>query len=232
MELMIDFIIREGSIIKVKIEVKGVTKKFKNVSILEDVNVNFESGKIYGLIGRNGSGKSVFLKLLCGFYTPNKGTILYDGIDITNNNIFPPNTRALIEKPNFLPDLTGMENLKLLASIQNNINDEKIIETLELLGLEDEKDKKYRNYSLGTKQKFGIAQALMENPDVIILDEPLNGIENKTAQKIRKILQSEKKKGKLIIIATHIKEDIEQLADELYEFDDGKITLKKHNDIL
>lgn len=208
-----------------KIEVKNVTKKFKNEVVLNDVSVSFESGKIYGLIGRNGSGKSVFLKLLCGFYTSNSGVILYDGVDITNNNIFPPNTRALIEKPNFLPELTGMDNLKLLASIQNNIKEDEIVETLEKLGLENEKDKKYRNYSLGTKQKLGIAQVLMENPEVIILDEPLNGIENKMAQKIRKILQSEKEKGKLIIIATHIKDDIEQLADELYEFDDGKINL-------
>lgn len=209
-----------------KIEVKNVTKKFKDNIILDDISVTFQSGKIYGLLGRNGSGKSVLLKLLCGFYSPNQGEILYDGINITKDNIFPPNTRALIEKPNFLPDLTGMENLKLLASIQKKITEENILKIVEQLNLKNDINKKYKTYSLGTKQKLGIAQVLMENPDVIILDEPLNGIENETANKIRKILLNEKKEGKLIIIASHIKDDFDEIIDEIFEFDNGKIIKK------
>ena len=210
-----------------KIEVKNVSKSFKGVEVLKNINIEFNSGKIYGLIGRNGSGKSVFLKMLCGFYKPTEGEILYDNINIVEEGLFPPSTRALIEKPNFILDLTGYENLNLLAKIQNKIGEKEIIETLKRINLYDEKDKKYSKYSLGTKQKLGIAQALMEDTDVIILDEPLNGIENKTATKIREILQEEKQKGKLIIIASHIKEDIEILADELYEVDNGEIFKKQ-----
>jgi ABC-2 type transport system ATP-binding protein len=210
-----------------KIEVKNLNKSFNKIEVLKDINITFESGKIYGLIGRNGSGKSVFLKLLCGFYKPTSGKILYDGIDISGNNTFPKDTRALIEKPCFLPDLTGLENLILLADIQKKIGTNEIYKTLKDLNLYEEKDKKYSTYSLGTKQKLGLAQVLMEDPKVIILDEPLNGIENKTAEKFREIIKKEKEKGKLIIIASHIKEDIDTLADITYEVDDGKIIKKK-----
>ena len=133
--------------------------------------------------------------------------------------------RALIEKPNFFPELTGYENLRLLAKIQNKIGDKEIYEALKDVNLYDEKDKKYSEYSLGMKQKLGIAQVLMEDPDIMILDEPLNGIENKTAEIIRNILKEEKAKGKIILIASHIKEDIENLADEVYEVDGGRVKL-------
>ncbi len=209
-----------------KVEVKNVTKRFKDNTVLNNVNITFESGKIYGLLGRNGSGKSVLLKLLCGFYNPDQGEILYDGVNIVGDNIFPPNTRALIEKPNFLPDLTGMENLKLLASIQNRIKVDDILKIVEQLNLKNDINKKYKTYSLGTKQKLGIAQVLMENPDVIILDEPLNGVENETANTIRKLLLSKKNEGKLIIIASHIKDDFDAIIDEVYEFDNGNVNKK------
>ncbi len=208
------------------IKVNNVSKKFSQVEVLNDINVTFENGKIYGLIGRNGSGKSVFLKLLCGFYKPTTGEILYDDVNIVKEGLFPKDTRALIEKPNFLPDLSGIDNLKLLASIQNKISEKEIIKTMERVNIIKEKDKKYSKYSLGTKQKLGIAQVLMEDPEVMIFDEPLNGIEKETAQKIRNILKEEKNKGKLIIIASHIKDDIEGLADIIYEFDGGGLSLK------
>ncbi len=207
-----------------KIEVKNVTKKFKDNVILENVNLGFESGKIYGLIGRNGSGKSIFLKILCGFYEPNNGQILYDGEDIIKEEKYPPSTRALIEKPNFIPDLTGKQNLLLLASIQNIIGEKEIDESMKILGLTPNDNKKYYKYSLGMKQKLGIAQVLMENPNVIILDEPFNGLDDDSIITLRKILLKEKKKGKIIILATHIKEDIEQLCDIVYKINDGKIT--------
>ena len=141
-----------------RIDVKNLSKEFNGIKVLDNVNLQFEEGKIYGLIGRNGSGKSVFLKILCNFYAPTSGEILFDNINIYKENIFPPETRALIEKPSFLPDTTGFDNLKLLASIQNRISDEEILNTLKKLNLIEDKDKKYKNYSLGMKQKLGIAQ--------------------------------------------------------------------------
>ena len=206
-----------------KIEFKNVNKKFKKTPILKNVNLEFENGKIYGLIGRNGSGKSVFLKLLCGLYEPTEGQIYFDNVDLKKSGLFPPSTRSLIEKPNFLPYLTGFENLKLLANIQKKISDEKIIEVLNKVNLTNDINKKYCEYSLGMKQKLGIAQVLMEDPEVIVLDEPFNGIEDETAKKIRKILLEEKEKNKIIIIASHIKEDIEELADIVFKVDNGEI---------
>lgn len=208
-----------------KIQIKNLSKSFKGITILDNVSIEFESGKIYGLIGRNGSGKSVFLKLLCNFYVPTSGEILYDGLNINEKNIFLPDTRALIEKPSFLPDLSGFDNLKLLASIQGKIGDKEINESLKKVNLFDDKDKKYKIYSLGMKQKLGIAQVLMEDPKVMILDEPFNGIEEKTADKLRNILKEEVKKDKIIIIASHIKEDVFELADIVYKFDDGKVEI-------
>ena len=206
-----------------QIIVKDVSKKFKKVTVLNNINMTFESGKIYGLVGRNGSGKSVFLKILCSFYKPNTGEVLFDNINYSSNNSFPPDTRALIEKPTFFPDLTGFENLKLLANIQNKIGDDEINKSLELVNLINEKDKKYKEYSLGMKQKLGIAQVLMENPDVMIFDELFNGIEDNTVDKIRNILLELKNQNKIIIVTSHIKEDIDILSDEVYKFDNGSV---------
>lgn len=161
------------------------------------------------------------MKIICGFYTPTSGEVLLDNYNYILNNDFPKSTRCLIEKPNFLPDLTGYENLKLLASIENKIGDKEIMDTIEKLNLKEEINKKYSKYSLGTKQKLGIAQVLMEDPELIVLDEPLNGIENDTAKEVRKILNEEKKKDKIIIVASHIKEDIDTLADVVYNIDNG-----------
>lgn len=210
-----------------KIEIKNVTKKFKSNVVLDNVNLTFESGNIYGLVGRNGSGKSVLLKMICAFYEPTCGEILFDGINVIKNHDFPKDTRALIENPSFLPDLTGYENLKILADIQKKIGRKEIEEALETVNLISEKDKKYSQYSLGMKQKLGLAQVFMEDPQIMILDEPFNGVENKTAEKLREYLLEEKKKGKIIIIATHIKEDINELADYVYEFDAGIINILK-----
>ncbi len=206
-----------------KIEVKNISKKFRNNLVLKDVNASFESGHIYGLSGRNGAGKSIFLKILCGLYKPSSGKILFDDKKYDKDNLCLLNMRALIEKPNFFPGLTGYENLELLAKIQNKIGKAEIEETLKNVNLYEEKDKKYSEYSLGMKQKLGIAQVLMEDPDIIILDEPFNGIEANSVTKISKILKEEKKKGKLIIISTHIKEDLDNLSDYIYYFDAGEV---------
>lgn len=207
-----------------KIELKNITKEFKKNIVLNDVNMTLESGNIYGFIGKNGSGKSILLKIMCGFYKPSNGKVIYDGIDIVANNSFPKNTRALIEKPGFISDLTGYENLEMLAAIEGKIGASEIIKTLEKVNLLEEKDKKFGNYSLGMKQKLGVAQVLMEDPEVMIFDEPFNGIEEDTSNKLRELLKLECQKGKIIIIASHIKEDIDGLADIVYKFDVGKVT--------
>lgn len=206
-----------------KIELKNVTKEFDKVEVIKNISLEFETGKIYGLYGRNGSGKSVLMKLICGFLIPTKGKVLINGKDFNAKNEYPDNLRAVIEKPSFFPELTGFENLKLLAKIQNKINDEEIIKALDLVNLIDEKDKKYSKYSLGMKQKLAIAQAIMEDPSILILDEPFNGIEEKSVEKITKFLKEEAKNGKTIIFSTHIKEDLENLADIIYKIDNGTI---------
>ena len=206
-----------------KIEVKNLTKKFKKVTVVNDVNVTFESGHIYGIIGRNGSGKSVFLKMLCAFYIPTSGSISQDGFDYINNNAFPKDTRALIENPDFIPNLSGYENLKMLAAIQNKITDKEIIDALKKVNLYEDKDKKYNEYSLGMKQKLGIAQVIMEDPSVLILDEPFNGIEQVSVTKIMDYLLELKNKGKLIIVSSHIIEDLNKISDTLLLMDDGML---------
>lgn len=209
-----------------KIEVQNLEKKFKTNTILSDVNLEFTSGHIYGLAGRNGSGKSVFLKILCGLYKPTLGIVLFNGKNYHLDNMFVPNLRALIEKPSFFPDLTGYENLELLAKIQNKISSNEILSSLKRVNLIEEKDKLYKEYSLGMKQKLGIAQVIMENPDILILDEPFNGIEEETVKKISNYLLELKHLGKLIIISSHIKEDLNYLCDEIYYFDNGKVQQK------
>lgn len=208
-----------------EIKVENLSKSFKKNIVLKDVNLLMTSGKIYGLSGRNGSGKSVLLKLICGLYKPTSGKVLFDGIEYNSNDVYVPNLRALIEKPSFFPNLSGFENLKLLANIQHKIFDDEINNALKVVNLYEKKDKKYSEYSLGMKQKLGIAQVIMENPQIMILDEPFNGIENDTVKKISKYLLQEKKKDKLIIVSTHIKEDLDNLSDEIYSFDNG--TVKK-----
>ena len=206
-----------------KIEVCEVSKKFKNNYVLKDVSMVFEDGHIYGFSGRNGSGKSVLLKIICGIYAPTSGTILFDGKNYNRYNMFVPNLRALIEKPSFFPDLTGMENLRLLAQIQNKITDKEILDALDIVNLLPEKDKKFSEYSLGMKQKLGIAQVIMENPKIMILDEPFNGVEEESVVKISNYLLAQKEEGKIIIISTHIKEDLEKISDKIYYFDNGSV---------
>lgn len=206
-----------------KIEFKNVSKKFDKTVVIKNTNIIFNSGNIYGLYGRNGSGKSVLMKMICGFYIPTKGEILYDNVNLNLKNEYPDSLRAVIEKPTFFPDLTGYENLKILAEIQNKISDREILESLEIVNLLDEKDKKYSKYSIGMKQKLSIAQAIMENPKILILDEPFNGIEDKTVKKIINYLKELKKEDKLIIFSTHIKEDLNELVDIVYNIDDGII---------
>lgn len=206
-----------------EIELKNINKKFKYYNVLNDINVKFKSGIVYGIIGRNGSGKTVLLKLITGYLNSTNGFIMYNGKILGKDLKIPPKTRCLIENPRFISNMTGYQNLKLLADIKGIIGKKEIEETLKKVNLFEEKDKLYYKYSLGMKQKLGIAQVLMEDPDIIILDEPFNGIEEESATKIRNVLLEEKKKDKIIILATHIKEDIETLCDEIYLMDNGSL---------
>jgi ABC-2 type transport system ATP-binding protein len=206
-----------------KIELKNVSKEFKKIKVINDVSAVFESGNIYGFYGRNGSGKSVLQKIISGLYAPTSGSVLIDDVDINKTLKYPSNMRILIEKPAFFPDLSGIDNLRLLADINKTIDDNRIIEMLELVNLKSEMNKKYHKYSLGMKQKLGVAQVLMEDPDIIILDEPFNGIEQATVDKLVDYLLKKKEEGKLIIVSTHIKDDLSRLSNHLFMFDNGSI---------
>ena len=208
-----------------KIKVENLTKEFKDSLILNDINLEFQEGKVYGLVGPNGSGKSVLLKIICAFYMPTQGKVLIDGVNYNDGNNFPSNLRALIDKPSFIPDLSGVENLKLLAKIQNLINDDDIINTLKIVNLYEEKDKKFYKYSMGMKQKLGIASVLMEDPKIMILDEPFNGIDDKSKSKLFEYL-AKIKKNKIIIISSHIVEEIQKVCDEVYYFENGTCVKK------
>lgn len=205
------------------IEIKEVSKKIDDNYILENISLSLDKGKIYGFIGRNGSGKTMLFNVICGFVKPTSGSVIINNIDINEKDIFPKNVRALLDGPKFLPFLSGYQNLELLASINNTTGREEILDSLKEVNLLNQKDKLYSKYSLGMKQKLGIAQVLMENPDIMIFDEPFNGLDYESASKIRNILSDLRDKGKLILIATHIREDIENLCDKVYKMEDGKI---------
>ncbi len=207
---------------KYKINIENLTKILDQNKVLDNINLEFKEGKIYGIIGRNGSGKSLLFKTICGFLTPTSGKVYINDIDIYQTKTFLPSTRALIEKPNFINSLTGFENLKLLADIKKDVGIKEIEDTLELVNLQNEKSKKFGKYSLGMKQKLGIASVLMENPKIIILDEPFNGIDKSSIQQIKDYLLKIKS-DKIILIASHIESDISDLCDEIIEMDLGKI---------
>ncbi len=202
------------------IKITNLKKTLKNQIIFQNVNIKFVEGNIYGLTGINGSGKSIFLKTICGFLIPDEGNVIVENVDIFKNKQFIPNTRVLIDKPCFIDDLTGYENLKLLADIQNIISDQTIINWLTELNVDG--NKKYKEYSLGMKQKLAIIQAIMEDPKIIILDEPFNGLDKKSHQQMINILKKIKKE-KIIIIASHIEKDINELCDIVYEIENGFI---------
>lgn len=202
-----------------KIEIKGLRKSFKGQTVLQDVNVSFETGKIHGIIGRNGSGKTVLFKLIAGFLIPDCGQIIVDGIELK-----PAMRREmgiLIEKPGFLEHLNAFKNLSLLASIQHRITDQDVRDAITTVGL-DPKDKKLvGKFSLGMKQRLGIAQAIMEKPSLLILDEPMSGLDKNGVAEMRKLFLDLKEKGVTILLSSHYAEDIDALCDTVCEMDRG-----------
>lgn len=209
-----------------KLEIRNVTKSFKKEEILNDISYVFQDKMIYGIVGINGSGKSVLLKIIVGLYKASSGEVLFDNINYNNDKLFPDFIGACIEYPGFINDLSGLDNLMLLADIRKMITRDDVLETLKMVGLFNDKDKKYANYSLGMRQKLSIAQALMENPKVIILDEPFNGIDRESVKKIQEELLRRRKDGTLIIITTHIHEDIDELCDKVLYLENGKLNEK------
>lgn len=205
------------------IEVKNITKSYDERKILDDISINFEEGKIYGIVGQNGSGKSVLLKVMSGFITPDNGSIIYDGKDINKEETFPDNTGVLLDNSGFVPNLTGFDNLKLLANINKIIDDNEIIEELKNVNLLEEKDKKYYKYSLGMRKKLGICQAVMEQQKYIILDEPFSGIDKGSLTMIYDYLKKIKNEGRTLIISTHTSDRAKDLYDEIYELEEGKL---------
>lgn len=208
------------------LKIKNVSKIIKKVKILDNINLELTGGKVYGLKGKNGSGKTMLMRTVCGFITPTEGTVEIDGRVLGKDMAFPESIGVLIENPSFINNYTGFKNLKVLASIQNKIDDDRIREVLTQVGLDPDDKRTYKKYSLGMKQKLGIAAAYMENPDIIILDEPINALDEAGALKVHEILEEQKKRGALIIIACHDKEELESLSDEIIEIYEGKIVKK------
>ncbi|WP_096549729.1 ABC transporter ATP-binding protein [Ureibacillus thermosphaericus] len=198
------------------IELRNVSKSFKGLSLFENLSVSFEKGKIYGIVGHNGSGKSVLFKMMCGFIFPDQGSVIVNGEELGKNKRFPEGFGIIIDKPGYLGDKTGFENLRYLADIQNKISDEKIKEILEKVGLSHTIMQKVKNYSLGMKQKLAIAQAIMEDQDILLLDEPFNGLDVDSVENIRDLLKSLNNQGKTIFLTSHNNEDIDILCDHVF----------------
>lgn len=206
-----------------KITVENVTKNLKGVNVLENINYEFTGGNIYGIVGKNGCGKTMLMRAICGLIKPTEGKILVDGKQLHKDISFPPNIGIIIEKPEFLGYLTGFENLKRLAEINNKITDDEIRNYMKMFSLDPDSKLHTRKYSLGMKQKIGIIQAIMENPDTLILDEPFNAIDEETVETVHKLLIEYKNDGKLIMVTSHHKEDIDSVCDHVIYMQDGKI---------
>ena len=205
------------------IKIEHVNKTIKKVPILNDINLELEGGNVYGLKGKNGSGKTMLMRAICGLIIPDNGIIDINGQTLGKDISFPPSIGVLIENPSFLSNYTGYKNLKVLASIKEIADDTMIRKALTDVGLNPDDKRTYHKYSLGMKQKLGIAAAVMEEPDIIILDEPINALDDSSVANVRNILQEQKERGAIIIIACHDREELETLSDEIIEISEGMI---------
>ena len=203
------------------IEVQNVVKRFRDQVVLKNVSISFEKGKIHGIEGRNGSGKTVLFKCICGLMHPEEGVILVNGKRVGRDVDMPEDIGAIIEAPGFLPNYSGYKNLRFLANIRRKIGKEEILNVLKTVGLDPESRKHVGKYSLGMRQRLVIAQAIMEDPEILILDEPMNGLDNAGVQDIRALLLELKAQGKTILLASHNHEDIAALCDTVHEMDGG-----------
>ena len=209
------------------IDINNIDLTIGKTNILKNITVSFDEGKIHGLIGRNGSGKTMLMKCICGFIKPTGGEITVDGKRVGKDVDFPKNMGIIIETPGFIPYYSGYKNLKLLAGLNNKISKQEIKKSMEQVGLDPDLKRHVKKYSLGMRQRLGLAQAIMENPKILILDEPFNGLDKDGVADMRKYLLELKERGKTILIASHFQEDIDLLCDEVYEMDAGIIKRKK-----
>lgn len=206
-----------------KVELKNVSKRLNDVTVLEDISLTLESGTIYGLKGKNGCGKTMLMRMMAGLIYPTSGTVSIDGEILHKDIATPRSIGILIENPAFLPGYTGQRNLELLAGLTGKADRTQIAKTMSRVGLDPNDKRTYRKYSLGMKQRLGIACALMECPDLILLDEPINATDEKGVPKIWEALQEEKQRGALIVLACHDTEELTSLADQIITIEEGKI---------
>lgn len=204
------------------VNVENVTKYFKQEKVLDDVNMNLETGHIYGIVGKNGAGKTVLFKIIAGFIKPSSGKVTVAGKIIGVDRDFPDSLGLIIETPGFLSQYNAYQNLLYLANINNKISKEDIKEAIRMVGLDPDSNKKVGKFSLGMRQRLGIAQAIMENPNLIILDEPMNGLDKKGIEDVKELLLKLKGDGKTILMASHYAEDME-ICDEVFQMEDGKL---------
>lgn len=205
------------------IKVENVSKIIRGNSVIEHISMELISGKVFGFRGINGSGKTMLMRLIAGLIYPTKGQITVDNKILGRDINFQENMGLLIENPAFLDNYSGFANLKLLSSIQDKIDDKQIRRTLERVGLEPDSKKKYKKYSLGMKQKLGIAAAVLEKPELLILDEPANALDEEGVERLKKIVQEEKERGALIILSCHDAYLLEEMSDVIYLLQDGKL---------
>ena len=203
------------------IVVEHVFKSFGKEKVLKDVCLTINRGEIFGVVGNNGSGKTVLMKCICGFMAPDKGKIYVDGKQIGKEVDFPESIGVIIETPGFIPHETGVANLKILASLKGLIGRDEIKQTIRRVGLDPNMKKPVSKYSLGMRQRLGIAQAIMENPNILILDEPFNGLDKKGVAEMRQLLKELKSQGKAILLASHNAKDIEELCDRVHDMEDA-----------
>ncbi len=203
--------------------VSHVSKQLKGKTILSDVNLDLKSGNVYGFVGENGSGKTMLFRAISGLMDVSEGEIILNGKILHKDMKVLPNLGIIIENAGLYPELTGLENLKLLAKLNHKISEPEIRETIKRVGLDPEDRRTFRKYSLGMKQRIVFAQAIMEKPDILLLDEPTNALDEKGVNAIREIIKEEKQRGALILIASHNKEDIQMLSDEIYYVKNGMV---------
>ena len=213
------------------ISIENLNKQFKTQLVLNNINVKFSNGHIYGIIGRNGSGKTVLLKCICGFLKPTTGVISVNHKIVGKDIDFPENLGFIIETPGFLLNYSGYKNLKYLASIRKKIDSNEIKDSMSLVGLDFADKKHVGKYSLGMRQRLGIAQAIMEKPDILVLDEPMNALDKNGVEEMRRLFLKMKSEGKLILLTSHNREDIEILCDEVYEMEEGILNKLKENTV-
>lgn len=206
------------------VRLEDYCKSFKSAEVLKNINLTLESGKVIGLKGKNGSGKTMLMRAISGLILPTSGKVYINDKELGRHISFPPSIGILIENPSFISNYTGFKNLKILASIQNRISDDEIRDAIRKVGLDPDDKRTFKKYSLGMKQRLGIAAAIMERPDIVILDEPINALDEAGAGLIKGLLDELKANGLLIIIACHDTEELNYLSDEIYEIYDGEIT--------